>query len=101
MLGLAPPTDKVRACACLWSSHRAALHPRPEPACSSFTHCVTSLVRLAQDPFPPCLDYFVCGQTCVEFEQRVTYLAHSTPASLWEDVLAVYKPVTANPAADR
>ena len=40
-------------------------------------------------PRPPSL-----WQTCVEFEQRVTYLAHATPASLWEDVTAVYRPVT-------
>ncbi len=31
----------------------------------------------------------------MEFEQRVTYLAHSTPETLWEDVRAVYEPVTA------
>jgi hypothetical protein len=53
VLGLAPPTDKVRACACLWScvSHRAVLYPRPEPA--------LRLVHPLRDlPRSPCAESF-------------------------------------------
>ncbi len=52
------------------------------------------LLLLLQCPIPTTTPPCPPSQTCVEFEQRVTYLAHATPTSLWEDVTAVYRPVT-------